>query len=325
MHRRRALTALLATLASPFAVPVAHAQSYPSRPVTIVVPAAAGGGIDFTARLVAGKLQDALGKPFVVENKGGASGNIGTQAVARAAPDGYTLLLAISGNHVTNPALFASLGWDPLRDFSGVSMIMRAPHVIVVHKDSPINSLRELADYARQNPDKLNYASPGVGTQNQIASELFAQMANVQIGAVPYRGTGPALTDLINGTVGMFINTTQSLMGPLQGGAIKGLAVTSPTRHALLPNVPTTAEAGFPGLEIDTWYALYAPAGTPKEVIDFLAGEIRKIAGTEDFKTRVGQSGATLFSLGPDELDKFTAAELTRWTGIIRKLGITAQ
>jgi len=303
----------------------AAAQDYPARTVTIITPAAAGGGIDLTARQIAAELQNALGKPFVVENKGGASGNLGTLDVARAAPDGYTLLLTISGYQATNPALFKSLQWDPVRDFAAVAMISRSYHVLVVRNDFPANTLAELIAYARANPGKLNYGSPGVGTQTHIGSELLAQMANIKVVAVPYRGTGPALTDLLGGTLGFFVNTTQQLIGPLQGHAVKALAIMSPTRHPLLPDVPTTAEAGLPGLEIDTWYALYAPAGTPKTIVDLLGREVKKITENADFKARVEQTGATISYMGPDELAKYTAQEVVHWTAIIRKLGIPAQ
>jgi tripartite-type tricarboxylate transporter receptor subunit TctC len=303
----------------------ARAENYPTRPVRIIVPAAAGGGIDFTARLVAGKLQDAFGTPFVVENRDGASGNIGTEYAARAKLDGYTLLLGISGFQVTNPALFPSLPWDPVRDFSGVAMIMRAPHVLVVNKHSQSNSFDQLVAYAAANPGKVTYASPGVGTQNQIASELLAQTLHIKIRGIPYRGSGPALNDLMAGTVDMFINTTQSLIGPLQSNAIKGLAILDRTRDPLLPDLPTIAELGHPELEIDTWYALYAPAGTPKEMRERLAAAIKNLSNDKDFNARIMQSGGTIFYLGPDALDKYTAQEVTRWTSIIHKLGITIQ
>lgn len=323
-HRLLAAAFLAVVMAVGFTT-IVRAEVYPARPVRIIVPAAAGGGIDFTARLIAERLQTALSTPFVVENRDGGSGNIGSQDVARAKPDGYTLLLTISGFHVTNPAVFPSLQLDPLHDFSGVAMIVRAPHVLVVNERSPFNSLRELVADAAANPGKLTYASPGVGTQSQIASELLVQTQHVQIRAIPYRGTGPALNDLLAGSVDMLINTTQLLIGPLQGGAIKGLAVLNPTRHPLLPDIPTAAEAGFPGLEIDTWYAIYAPAGTPKEIRERLAAAIKSISETEDFQTRIRQSGGTIAFLGPDALDRFTAAELTRWTDIVHKLGIVVQ
>ena len=317
--------ALVGALMLASASGAASAQGYPSRTVTIVTPAAAGGGIDITARQIAAELQNALGKPFVVENRGGGSGNLGAAQVARAAPDGHTLLLTISGFHVTNPALFQNLNWDPVRDFAAVAMISRSYHMLVVNKDAPYNTLSELIAFARANPGKLTYGSPGVSTQTHIASELMAQMADVKVTAVPYRGTGPAFNDLLGGTLGFFVNTSQQLIGPLQGNVIKGLAIWSPTRHALLPNVPSAAEAGLPGLEIDTWYALYAPAGTPKEIVDMLAGEIKKIADRPDFRAKVEQSGASNSYMGPEQLSKYTAEQVTTWGAIIRKLGIPPQ
>lgn len=315
---------LLAVLATGLSG-AALGQSYPTRPVTIITPTAPGGGIDLTARQIAAELQNALGKPFVVVNKGGADGNIGTLDVARAAPDGYTLLFTISGYQATNPALFLNLQWDPVRDFTGVAMISRAYHMVVVNKDSPVNTLGELIAYARANPGKLNFGSPSVGSQTTIGSEMLAQMANIQVVAVPYRGTGPAFNDLLGGTLGFFVNTSQQLIGPLQGHAIKGLAIMSPKRHPMLPDLPTTAEAGLPGLEIDTWYALFAPAGTPKEIVELLGSKIKEICDRPDFRARVEQTGATMYYMGPEELTKFTAQEVVRWGNFIHQLGIPAQ
>jgi tripartite-type tricarboxylate transporter receptor subunit TctC len=304
---------------------IAEAEDYPVRPVRIIIPGTAGGGIDFTARLLAGKLMDAFGSPFVVENRDGASGNIATGYVARAQPDGYTLLLTISGFHVTNPGVFPSLQWDPLRDFSGVAMVMRAPHVLVVSTDLRVSSFDDLVRYAAANPSRVTYASPGVGTQSQIASELLAQTQHIQIRGIPYRGTALAMNDIMAGSVDMLITTTQSLMGPLQGNAIKGLAILDRNRDSLLPNIPSIAELDHPELEMNTWYALYAPAGTSKQVRARLAAAIKTISEDKDFNARVRQSGGTTFYLGPDELDDYTARELTRWTNVVHKLGITIQ
>ena len=303
----------------------AAAQTYPSRAVTIITPSLPGGGIDITARQVAAELQKDLGQPFVVENRAGASGNIATHDVARATPDGYTLLLTISGFQTTNPALFKSLQWDPVRDFAAVAMISRSAQILVVNKNSPANTLAELIAYARANPGKLTYGSPGVGTQNNIASLQLAQLADIKVTTVPYRATAAAYNDLLGGTLGFFVNTTQQLVGPLQGHAVKGLAIFSGKRHPLLPDVPTTAEAGFPQLQIDTWYALYAPAGTPKAVIDRLAAEIKTITERPAFKARVEQSGATMYYMGPAELTQYTKQEAAHWTAVVRKLGIPMQ
>ena len=317
--------ALLAALAFAGLPGKAAAQSYPSRTVTIVVPAAAGGGIDITARWLAAELQNALGKSFVVENKGGASGIIGSQQVARSDPDGHTLLFTISGFLVTSPALFNSLPWDPVKDFAPVAMVLRSPHVLVVNKDSAVNSLSDLIAYGRANPGKLTYGSPGITSETHLGSELIGQLANMKVTAVPYRGTGPAFNDLLSGTLGFFLNTMQQLIGPLQGNAIKGLAIANAARLPLLPNLPTAAEAGLPGLEVSTWYALYAPAGTPREVVEFQGREVKKITERPDFKARVEATGAAMSYMGPDELGQYTAAEVTRWTAIIGKLNIPKQ
>jgi tripartite-type tricarboxylate transporter receptor subunit TctC len=315
---------LCALLAAGLSGP-AVAQAYPTRTVTIITPSLPGGGIDITARQIAAELQNALGQPFVVENRAGASGNLAALDVARATPDGYTLLLTISGFHTTNPTLFKSLQWDPVRDFAAVAMISRSAQVLVVNKDFRANTLADLIAYARANPGKLNYGSPGVGTQNNIASMQLAQMANIKVTAVPYRATAAAFNDLLGGTLGFFVNTTQQLIGPLHGHVVKGLAIFSPKRHPLLPDVPTTAEAGFPELQIDTWYALYAPAGTPKAIVDRLSGEIKTITERRGFKARVEQSGATMSYMGPGELTEYTKQEVAHWTAVIRKLGIPMQ
>jgi tripartite-type tricarboxylate transporter receptor subunit TctC len=321
----RTMIALAAALA--VAGPAGHAgaQSYPARTVTIVVPSAAGGGIDITARWVAAELQSALGKSFVVENKSGASGILGTQQVARAEPDGHTLLFTISGFLVTSPSLFKSLPWDPVKDFSAVSMVLRSPHILVVNKDSKFNSLSDLIAEGRANPGKLTFGSPGVTSETHLGSELFAQLSGIKVTPVPYRGTGPAFNDLIAGTLGFFLNTMQQLMGPIQGNAVKALAIANPTRLPLLPDLPTAAEAGVNGLDVNTWYALYAPAGTPREIVDLLGREIKKITERDEFKARVEKTGAAMSYMGPDELGKYTAEQVTRWAGIIDKLNIPKQ
>lgn len=305
--------------------PHAMAQGYPSRNVTIVVPAAAGGGIDISARWVAAELTNALGKTVVVENKGGASGILGTQQVARAEPDGHTLLVTLSGFLVTSPALFTTLPWNPVKDFAPVAMLWSSPHVLVVNKDSPINSLSDLIALGRASAGKLTYGSPGVTSETHIGSELFAQLANIKVTPVPYRGTGPAFNDLLGGQLGFFLNTMQQLMGPLQAGTIKGLAIANPTRHPQLPNIPTAAEAGLPGLEVDSWYGVYAPAGTPREIVDRLAAEIKKMSEKPEFRARVDKSGVTMSYKGPDEFAKFTAAQVERWNQTIPKLNIPKQ
>jgi tripartite-type tricarboxylate transporter receptor subunit TctC len=303
----------------------ATAQGYPSKTVTIVVPAAAGGGIDLSARWIAAELTTALGKTVVVENKGGASGILGTQQVARAEPDGHTLLVTLSGFLVTSPALFNTLPWDPLKDFAPVAMLWTSPHIVVVNKDSPIKSLSELIAYGKANEGKLTYGSPGLTSETHIGSEMFGQLAKVKVTAVPYRGTGPAFNDLLAGQLGFFMNTMQQLMAPLQGGTIRGLAIANATRHPQLPNLPTAAEAGLPGLEVDSWYGVYAPAGTPRDIVERLSAEIKKIGEKKEFRERVDKSGVTMSYRAPDDFAKFTAAQVARWNETIPKLDIPKQ
>jgi tripartite-type tricarboxylate transporter receptor subunit TctC len=325
MGRTAIFGALIAALASVGLSGRTAAQSYPAKTVTIVVPAAAGGGIDLSARWIAAELTNALGKSVVVENKGGASGILGTQQVARAEPDGHTLLVTLSGFLVTSPALFASLPWDPVKDLAPVALLWTSPHVFVVNKDSPFNSLSDLIAFGRDNPGKLTFGSPGLTSETHIGSLMFGQMAKINVTPVPYRGTGPAFNDLLAGQLGFFLNTMQQLVGPLQGNAIKGLAIANPTRNPQLPNIPTTGEAGLPGLEVDSWYGVYAPAGTPRDIVERLSAEIKKICERPDFRERVDKSGVAMSYRGPDDFAKFTAAQVARWNETIPKLGIPKQ
>jgi tripartite-type tricarboxylate transporter receptor subunit TctC len=303
----------------------AGAQGYPTKTITIVVPAAAGGGIDLSARWLAAELTPALGKNVVVENRGGGSGIPGSQQVARAEPDGHTILVTLSGFLVTSPALFNSLPWDPLKDFAPVSMLWTSPHVLVVNKDSPIKSLSELIAYGRDNPGKLTYGSPGITSETHLGSEMFAQLAKIKVTPVPYRGTGPAFNDVLAGQLGFFLNTMQQLMGPVQAGTVRGLALANATRHPQLPNIPTAAEAGLPGLEVDSWYGVYAPSGTPRDIVERIAAEIKKICERADFRERVDKSGVTMSYRAPDDFAKYTAAQVARWNETIPKLGIPKQ
>lgn len=301
---------------------LAQEVRYPERSVTLVVPAAPGGGGDFTARLLGDALTRSLGQPFVVENRVGGSGNVAALAVARAAPDGYTLLLAYSGTHVANPALFPNLGWDPVRSFAPVALVLRAPHVIVVRKDLPVRTLAELAEHARRNPGRLNYASSGAGTIQHIGGEQLAQLVGAPMVHVPYRGAGPAMNDLVAGNIDLMITTPPAVVGLVRDGSIRVLAIASSGRHPMLPDVPTTAEAGLPAFELEAWFAIYAPTGTPQHVVDKLSAEIRLVTETPDFRRRCEESGTYAAYMNPMELASFTASELTYWSDLIHRLGI---
>jgi len=324
MHRRRLLLAGSALLL--VVAPGVWAQvAWPQKPITLVVPSAPGGSTDFTARLIAEPLSRALGQPVIVDNKPGAAGNIGNQAVARAKPDGYTLLVSYSGYHVGNPHLFKQAGWDPIKDYAPVAMLTRAPQVIVGSPTLPASNMQELIGYAQKNPGKLNYASSGNGSIQHIAGELLKQLTGTSMTHVPYKGAGPAVQDLMGGTVDLFITTPASVMSQVQAGRIKAFAVTSPKRLAALPNVPTTVEAGLKGYELDSWFALYAPAGTPPEIVAQLNQQVNKVLQSPEVRKRAEDSGTTVETMTPPQLADFTRSELDRWGKIIKGGGITAE
>jgi len=303
----------------------AQAQGkFPDRAITIVVPSAPGGTTDFTARLIAEPLSRAMGQPVVVDNRAGAAGNIGNQWVAKAKPDGYTLLLAYSGYQVGNPHLFKKAGWDPIKDFTPVAMLTRAPQVVAARPTLPANNLRELVAYAKANPDKLNYASSGNGSIQHIAGELFKQMTGAPITHVPYKGAGPAVQDLLGGQVDLFITTPASVVSHIKADKLKALAVTSNARLSSLPLVPTTRESDLKEFTLDSWFALYAPAGTPNEVVQQLNTEIAKILASSDVKKKAEDAGTLVDHMGPAQLGEYTRKELAYWGRVIQDAKITA-
>ncbi len=320
---------LLATaLVLSFAAISAHAQApakYPSKPITLIVPTAPGGTTDFTARLIAEPLSKALGQPVVVDNKPGAAGNIGNQFVARAKNDGYTLLVSYSGYHVGNPHLFKQAGWDPIKDFAPVAMLTRAPQVISITSKIPANSVKELVDFAKKNPGRLNYASSGIGSIQHIAGELFKQQSGTFITHIPYRGSGPAVQDLIAGNVEIFITTPAGVLGQIQSGRLKGLAVTGNQRLSSAPNIPTATEAGLKNYDLESWFALYAPAGTPPEIVQQLNTEIAKILASGEVKKKADDQGTALQVMSPSELGAFTKKELDYWGKVISTAKITLE
>ena len=298
---------------------------YPDRPITIVVPSAPGGTTDFTARLIAEPLSRALGQPVVIDNKAGAAGNIGNQAVAKAKPDGYTLLLAYSGYQVGNPHLFKKAGWDPIKDFAPIALLTRAPQVLATKADLPANNLRELISYAKANPDKLNYASSGNGSIQHIAGELFKQMTGTSIQHIPYKGAGPAVQDLLGGQVDLFFTTPASVVGQIKADKLKALLVTSNSRLTSLPQVPTSKEADLKEFTIDSWFALYAPVGTPGELIQQINSEIVKILAMPEIKKKAEDAGTIVDHMGPTQLGEYTRKELDYWGRVIRSAKITAE
>ena len=300
-----------------------HAQSWPNKPITLVVPTAPGGTTDFSARLVAESMSKTLGVPVLVDNKPGGSGNIGNQFVARSKPDGYTLLVSYSGYHVGNPHLFKQAGWDPIRDFAPVGMMTVAPQVIAINPKLPINNLKELIAYAKKNPGKLNYASSGSGSIQHIAGELFKQQTGTFITHIPYRGSGPAVQDLMGGQVDMFITTPAGVVSQIQAGSLRGLAVTGKKRLGALPQMPTTDEAGLPNYELDSWFAMFAPAGTNPEIIQRLNQALGSALNSPEAQSRADGAGTTIQTMTPAELGDFTRKELDRWGKVIQTSKMT--
>ncbi len=315
---RRTLIAAAALLASH-----AMAQTYPSKPVTFVVPNPPGGVVDTSARLVGEPLARLLGQPVVIENKGGASGNIAYQQVALAPKDGYTLLISYSAYHVGNPSMFSKLPWAQ-KDFVPVALLTAATNVIAAHPSLPPNNLKDFIAYAKANPGKLNFASQGNGSLSHVGTALLEQTTGIEMTHVPYKGSGPAIQDVLAGQVQVFMTTPPSVMQHVQAGKLKAFAVTGKTRHPGLPNVPTTAEAGLAGFELEAWVGLFAPAGTPPAVIQTLTEKVKAALATPEAKTVADRTGIEIRYLGPDALGALVQRETDYWGQVIKAKNIQA-
>lgn len=325
MHlSRRHFCNLLAGAAAGACLPAgAFASSaFPERPIRLMVPYAAGGGTDAIARLVAQGVGEKLGQSVVVENNGAAGGNVATAQAAAAAPDGYTMLMANQGPMVVNPHLFRNVRIDPLTAFDPITLITAAPLVVVVSKKSPFASFEDLVTKARANPGKLTYGSAGNGSASHLATVLLAQMAGLEATHVPYRGAGPALTDLLAGQSDFMITTVPSVLGLIQGGEMRALAVTGKTRARIFPDVPTIAERGLPGYEATAWYGFVVPKGTPKEIAEKLRAATVATIASGTIRDRLEKEGAEPIGNTPAEFAAMMAAESRRWAEIIRQAQI---
>lgn len=318
------LPALLAIVATSH-VPASFGQdaAYPSKPIRMIVPFAPGGATDTIARLVGAKLQASLGQPVLVENKPGAGTNIGVAAVATAAPDGYTLLMGTPSIPV-NPALYKQLSYDWQRDLQPVSMVGFVPNLLVVHPSEPVSSVKELIAYAKANPGKLNFGSSSVGGAIHLSGELFNSMAGVAMVHVPYKGSAPAMTDLLAGRIALMFDNLPSAMPHAKAGKLRALAVTSNKRSALFPDVPTVAEAGLPGFEVLSWNGIFVPAGTPRDIVMKLQVEIKKAVAQPDVQQRFAQQGIEAGGNTPEEFGVFLKAEADKWQPLVRRLGLKA-
>jgi tripartite-type tricarboxylate transporter receptor subunit TctC len=320
----RFIFALAIALVVGLSYPVLAADQYPSRPITIVVPFPPGGANDLLARLAGEKMGQLLHEPVVIENKAGAGGNIGSRYVAKSAPDGYTILLGFSGTLGINPAMYHNLGYDPTKDLTPIGTIATAAAVLVVYPGLPIKTLEQLITYAKENPDKLNYASSGTGTVVHVSTEMLLDAAGIKIRHIPYRGTGPAVSDVLAGHDQLIMPPIPSVVGMIKSGQLRAIAVTSKTRSPLLPHVPTINEAGLPGFASEQLVGLLVPSGTPKPVIDKLSKTLNEALADPHVKSKIIEVGADPESTTPEQYAKFIADDQQKWGKIVRRLGLTA-
>ncbi len=321
MNRRSAVQALGA-LAAAAIHPLASAQAYPSRPVRIVVPVGAGGATDTVARAFANELPKVLGGSFVVENKPGAAGVIGTMSVKQSVADGYTLLLGTIGTHSTNPYLLARVPYDARKDFMPISLLTKVSNVVVVPKDFPARTLQEFVAYARKNPGKLNYAVGTTGSSSHLAVEMLKQLAGLDMTRITYKGPAEASTDLVAGRVQLMFSPVMIEMSNIQSGRVRALAQTASRRVSILPDVPTVAEAGFPGFEASGWNGLFAPAGTPAAIVDQLSAAVRQVAATPELQKLFTGQGVEVATNTPSAFSAFLDADRKQWEAVITAAGI---
>lgn len=312
----RALALLVASLPA--------AAQYPTKPVRMVVAFAPGGGVDITARFVAAKLTERWGKPVVVENRPGAAGNIGTEAVARSAPDGYTLLMAFS-SYASNAALYPSLPFDVTRDFASITLVATAPVLVVASPKAPAKTLGELIEYARAHPGAIRYASSGIGTPVHLGGEMMSQLTGIRMTHVPYKGIAPAMTAMLAGETDVTYAAVVSANQQLRNGRLRALALASARRYPTLPDVPTTAEAGLPGFEMDYWYALFGPAGTPHALVQQIQRDTAAILKTPETKDYMQTQGSIAVGSTPEALDAVVRRDLALWSKVVKTGGVKAE
>jgi tripartite-type tricarboxylate transporter receptor subunit TctC len=324
MRKYPAVLAAVVLLAA-LQIPAAAQEKYPTRPITLIVPFPAGGGVDAVGRIVADKLSAALGQQVVVDNRGGAAGVIGTRAAVKAAPDGYTLVMAHTGTTSINPSLFANVGYDPRKDFTPIGLISSTPVTLMAHPSFAAKSIADLIAMAKREPGKLNFGTAPPGTGSHLAAELFKATAGIDVTIVPYKGTAALTNDLIGGHVPIGFNVLAPAMGSLQAGSLRAIAVAGPTRSSIFPDVPTVIESGLPGFEAVLHYGLLAPAGTPNEIILRLNKELRTLLEAPEVRQRIATDGGDPLPSTPAEYTADIDKEEAKWSALIRRLKLKVE
>jgi tripartite-type tricarboxylate transporter receptor subunit TctC len=295
--------------------------AYPDKPIRLMVPFPAGGNTDIVSRAIGNELSKNLGVSVVIENRGGAGGMVGSEVVAKAPADGYTIMM-VSASHVINPSMQKKLPYDTIKDFAGISMVANVPTVLVIHPSVPSKTLKELIAYAKANPGKLNYASAGKGTVGHLSAELLKSMVGIKMVHVPYKGAGPAMTDLLGGHVQMIFSSMPAALPHIQSGMLRSIVMTGAKRSAAAPNIPTMAEAGLPGFEVSTGFGLFAPAKTPRAVINRLHAEVVKALRVPSVRDSLASQGAEPVGSTPEEYDAFVRSEIAKWLKVCKEAGI---
>jgi tripartite-type tricarboxylate transporter receptor subunit TctC len=322
LPRRTVLHLAAGAAAFPVAPRLVWAQTYPARPVHLVVPVPPGGAADFIARVISAKLADALGQPVVINNQGGAGGTIATTEVAKAPPDGYTLLLNSITTHGIGPHLYTNLAYDPVKDFVPVILLAKLPLIMTINASVPAKSVNDVIALAKSQPGQMGFASSGIGGAPHLAGELFKTLTGTDLLHVPYRGSGPAVVDVVAGRVAIMFDAAPSLLAFILAGKLRPLAVASGERIRLLPDIPTFAEIGYPGMDISLWYGVVAPAGTPQTIVQRLNIELVKILGMDDIRESFAKQATDPAGGTPRQFDEFMRAESARWGKVIREANI---
>jgi len=318
---RRTLLAVLATAAVGAMPAAAFAQAFPTKPITIVVPFAAGGTTDILARLMGQYLSTELGQPVVVDNRAGAGGNIGGQYAAKAPADGYTLFMGTVGTHAINAALYKKMPFDHIKDFAPLSRVAMVPNLLVANPAQPFKTVPEMIAYAKANPGKINFGSPGNGSSPHLSGELFKSMAKVDITHIPYKGSAPAVTDLLGNQISIMFDNLPSVIPHVRSGKLRAIAITTAKRSPELPNVPTIAEAGVPGYEAMSWFGMFAPAATPAPVLAKISAALTKVLANPDVKKKIADQGGEPANDTPAQFATFIQAETSKWAKVVKESG----